>query len=68
MACWSALNSFLTEDGTAHITVANFLKMAYKEVSEAFDREPPSVFHVFVPKATYLLSPNLLNQSRILVF
>ena len=64
----NAPDNSLTEDGTAHIIPANFLKMVYKEVSATFVREPSSVLRAFVPKATTLLSLSLLNQARIFLF
>ena len=64
----NALDSCPTEDGTAHITLDSFLRTAYKEVSATFVRGPSSVLDAFVPKATTLLSLNLLNQARIFLF
>ena len=68
MDCRNAPDNSLTEDGTAHIRLASFLKMVYKEVSAKFVRVPSSVLHAFVPKATTLLSLSLLNQARIFLF
>ena len=68
MDCRNAQDSFLTGDGTAHIIQASFSRMVYKEVSAMFVREPSSVLHAFVPKATTQLSLNLPNQARIWLF
>lgn len=63
----SAQGDCSTEDGTAHIKLDNYLKMAYKEVSGTLDREPSSVLHVFVPKATTSLSLSTKNLFVLMI-